>query len=83
MTFSQASSLLDDEMGTGLSEVLESLDARTVPFRVTARGGRWEPLQALRPEGPRFILPISRSPPSTTSPTTGCVCPGGGPSSSH
>jgi glyoxylase-like metal-dependent hydrolase (beta-lactamase superfamily II) len=42
----------DDDIDSGIAEVLESLDARSVIFRIHARGIRWEPLQALRPEGP-------------------------------
>lgn len=39
-------------MDTGIARTLESLDARSFSFRVEAHGSRWEPLQALRPEGP-------------------------------
>ncbi len=52
MPFSQRSAAQDDEIDIGIADVLASLDARSVPFRVTAQGSRWEPLQALRPEGP-------------------------------
>lgn len=52
MSFSQGTAAQDDDIGSGIAEILASLDARSVPFRVTARGSRWEPLQALRPEGP-------------------------------
>lgn len=35
-----------------ITAALNRLDARSVVFRVAAHGARWEPLQALRPEGP-------------------------------
>jgi glyoxylase-like metal-dependent hydrolase (beta-lactamase superfamily II) len=52
MLFSQGLFAQDDDIGSGFADTLDSLDARSVIFRVTARGNRWEPLQALRPEGP-------------------------------
>jgi glyoxylase-like metal-dependent hydrolase (beta-lactamase superfamily II) len=52
MSVSQGLSAQDDDVGSGIAEILESLDARSVSFLVTAHGTRWEPLQALRPEGP-------------------------------
>jgi len=52
MSVSQGPSARDDDIGSGLADTLESLDARSAGFRVTAHGTRWEPLQALRPEGP-------------------------------
>jgi glyoxylase-like metal-dependent hydrolase (beta-lactamase superfamily II) len=42
----------DDGIDSGVAEVLHSLEARSVSFRIEAQGSRWEPLQALRPEGP-------------------------------
>jgi len=39
-------------MDSGIAEALESLDGRSACFRIEAQGSRWEPLQALRPEGP-------------------------------
>lgn len=41
-----------DDVDSGVAGVLAPLDARTISFRITAHGSRWEPLQALRPEGP-------------------------------
>ena len=52
MSVSQGLSAQDDDIGGGIAETLDSLDARSVSFRVEAQGTRWEPLQALRPEGP-------------------------------
>lgn len=52
MSFSQGPSAQYDDIGSGTAETLDSLDARSVSFRVKAQGTRWEPLQALRPEGP-------------------------------
>jgi glyoxylase-like metal-dependent hydrolase (beta-lactamase superfamily II) len=52
MSFSQVPSVQDDELSSGIAETLESLDARSVSFLVQAQGTRWEPLQAMRPEGP-------------------------------
>jgi glyoxylase-like metal-dependent hydrolase (beta-lactamase superfamily II) len=52
MSFSQGPSAQDDDIGSGIAETLDLLDARSVSFRVKTRGTRWEPLQALRPEGP-------------------------------
>ena len=36
----------------GITDVLKALDARSFSFRIEAQGSRYEPLQALRPEGP-------------------------------
>lgn len=52
MSVSHGSSAQDDDIGGRLAETLQSLDARSASFRVKAKGTRWEPLQALRPEGP-------------------------------
>lgn len=43
---------LEPETGERLLGILGSLDARGFSFSVVSDGGRWEPLQALRPEGP-------------------------------
>ena len=51
MSFSLGPSAQDDGVDSGIAEALESLDARSVSFRIKAQGSRWEPLQALRPEG--------------------------------
>jgi len=51
MSFSLGTSAQDDGVESGIAEALESLDARSVSFRIKAQGSRWEPLQALRPEG--------------------------------
>jgi glyoxylase-like metal-dependent hydrolase (beta-lactamase superfamily II) len=50
--FSLGPSAQDDAIDGAIAETLGSLDARSVSFRVKAQGTRWEPLQALRPEGP-------------------------------
>jgi glyoxylase-like metal-dependent hydrolase (beta-lactamase superfamily II) len=42
----------DDTVADRVADVLKSLDARKFIFRIVAHGARWEPLQALRPEGP-------------------------------
>ncbi|MCP4365969.1 MAG: MBL fold metallo-hydrolase [Planctomycetes bacterium] len=47
MPLSLGQSAKDD----GIIDVLESLDARSFSFRLEAQGSRWDPLQALRPEG--------------------------------
>ena len=52
MSFSLGPSARDDDINSGIAEALGSLDAQSFSFRVTAQGTRWEPLQALRPEGP-------------------------------
>ena len=52
MSFSLGSSAQDNGIDKGVAETLDSLDARSVSFRVEAQGSRWEPLQALRREGP-------------------------------
>jgi glyoxylase-like metal-dependent hydrolase (beta-lactamase superfamily II) len=52
MSFSLGSSAQDNDIDSGIAETLDSLDARSVSFRIKAQGTRWEPLQALRPEGP-------------------------------
>lgn len=52
MSFSLGPSARHDGVESGIAEALDSLDARSVSFRVEAQGSRWEPLQALRPEGP-------------------------------
>lgn len=41
-----------DDIGSGIAKMLDWLDSRSVGFLVKAQGTRWEPLQALRPEGP-------------------------------
>lgn len=52
MPFSLGVSAKDDDIDGAIAEVLGSLDARSFSFRINAQGTRWEPLQALRPEGP-------------------------------
>ena len=52
MSFSLKPSVPDDDIESGIAESLDSLDARSVSFRIKAQGTRWDPLQALRPEGP-------------------------------
>src|SRR5215204_4803566 len=52
MSFSLGPSVQGDDFDSGIAEILDSLDARSVSLRIQARGTRWEPLQALRPEGP-------------------------------
>ena len=52
MSSSSGPSARDEGIDSGTAEILDSLDARSVSFRITAQGTRWEPLQALRPEGP-------------------------------
>jgi len=52
MLFSLGPSAQDDDIKSGIAETLGSLDAQSFSFRVEAQGTRWEPLQALRPEGP-------------------------------
>jgi glyoxylase-like metal-dependent hydrolase (beta-lactamase superfamily II) len=42
----------EDTIDGGIVEALKSLDAGTFSFSLTAQGSRWEPLQALKPEGP-------------------------------
>jgi len=51
MSFSLGPSARDDGVESGIAEALDSLDARSVCFRIEAQGSRWEPLQALRPKG--------------------------------
>jgi glyoxylase-like metal-dependent hydrolase (beta-lactamase superfamily II) len=41
-----------DDTNTGIAEILDSLYPQLFSFRIEAKGGRWETLQALRPEGP-------------------------------
>jgi glyoxylase-like metal-dependent hydrolase (beta-lactamase superfamily II) len=43
--------LAELDIKSGIAEALGSLDAQSFSFRIDARGTRWEPLQALRPEG--------------------------------
>lgn len=52
MPFSLGVSAKDDDIDGAIAEVLGSLDAQSFSFRINAQGTRWEPLQALRPEGP-------------------------------
>lgn len=52
MSFSLGPSTRDDDIKSGIAEALGSLDAQSFSFRIEAQGTRWEPLQALRPEGP-------------------------------
>lgn len=52
MPFSLGVSAQDDDIDGAIAEVLGSLDAQSFSFRINAQGTRWEPLQALRPEGP-------------------------------
>ena len=52
MSFRTDPTYQDDDIDVRLDDVLNSLDVRSVSFRTRARGTRWEPLQALRPEGP-------------------------------
>jgi glyoxylase-like metal-dependent hydrolase (beta-lactamase superfamily II) len=52
MPFSLELSAQDDDINSGIAEVLGALDSRSFSFRLEAQGTRWEPLQALRPEGP-------------------------------
>jgi glyoxylase-like metal-dependent hydrolase (beta-lactamase superfamily II) len=52
MSFSLGPSVPDDDIDSGIAGALDSLDARSASFRITAQGTRWEPVQALRPEGP-------------------------------
>jgi glyoxylase-like metal-dependent hydrolase (beta-lactamase superfamily II) len=52
MSFSLEPSAQDDDIKSGIAEALGSLDAQSFSFRIKAQGTRWEPLQALRPEGP-------------------------------
>ena len=51
MSFPLGASAQDDDVSSGLAETLDSLDARSISFRIEAQGARLEPLQALRPEG--------------------------------
>lgn len=51
MSFSPGPSAQDDDID-GIAETLDSLDARSVSFRISAQGSRWEPFEALRPDGP-------------------------------
>ncbi len=52
MSFTLAPSAQDDAIKSGIAATLDSLDAQSFSFRIEAQGARWEPLQALRPEGP-------------------------------
>ncbi len=52
MSISLGPSAQDDDIDRGIAETLDLLDARSVSFRIETQGTRWEPLQALRPEGP-------------------------------
>lgn len=52
MSVVQELSVQHDDTGGRIAETLDSLDARSVRFLVGAKGTRWEPLQAMRPEGP-------------------------------
>jgi glyoxylase-like metal-dependent hydrolase (beta-lactamase superfamily II) len=52
MSFSRGPSPRDNDIDSEVAETLASLDTRSVSFRIEAEGSRWEPLQALRPEGP-------------------------------
>lgn len=52
MSSLQGQATQDDAFEAAVAKVLDSLDTRSVVFRVKAQGTRWEPLQALRPEGP-------------------------------
>lgn len=52
MPVSQGSFAQDDDIDSAIADALQLLDAGSVSFRVEAQGTRWEPLQALRPEGP-------------------------------
>jgi glyoxylase-like metal-dependent hydrolase (beta-lactamase superfamily II) len=52
MSFSLGPSVEDNDIDNGIAGTLDSLDARSVSFRIKAQGARWEPLQGLRPEGP-------------------------------
>ncbi|MCB2262035.1 MAG: MBL fold metallo-hydrolase [Candidatus Thiosymbion ectosymbiont of Robbea hypermnestra] len=52
MPFSLGQFAQDKDIDGAIAEALGSLDAQSFSFRIEARGARWEPLQALRPEGP-------------------------------
>jgi glyoxylase-like metal-dependent hydrolase (beta-lactamase superfamily II) len=52
MPFSLGPPAQDDDLDGAIAETLGSLDAQSFSFRIKAQGTRWEPLQALRPEGP-------------------------------
>lgn len=52
MPFSLGPSVRDKDIDGAIAEALGSLDAQSFSFRIEAQGARWEPLQALRPEGP-------------------------------
>ncbi len=52
MPFSLGLPTREGNIENSLKETLDSIDARLTCFRVNSRGTRWEPLQALRPEGP-------------------------------
>lgn len=52
MSISIGSEGLDIATRDRLTSILEGLDARGISFCVESSGARWEPLQALRPEGP-------------------------------
>lgn len=42
----------DADIESAIADALGALNPRSFSFRIEARGTRWEPLQALRPEGP-------------------------------
>jgi len=52
MPFSLGPSARGKDIDGAIAETLGSLDAQSFSFRIQAQGTRWEPLQALRPEGP-------------------------------
>jgi glyoxylase-like metal-dependent hydrolase (beta-lactamase superfamily II) len=52
MPISLGPSAQDGDIDREIAEALNLLDVRPLSFRIEAQGSRWEPLQALRPEGP-------------------------------